>query len=422
MWMSGRKLVAACAALIVVAATISPDAASARAEGGPLMRVVVLPDTLAQASHELVPLDVTPWTGAGEPGSTIKLINLVYCAADASNGASILAAAQPSDQPTASVMLSSSDCTAAPSGLAAHLRASAPSVRWIKIIKGRASWQPWRMTVTITDVATAGSGAGLSFLKVGDSWSYSTADLALLPPADRNLNQGAANLREARNFRFDLAVAFYRNYILLALFSHGNTADPGPALKADEALRREIGSAPEGTSAVADAQDTFVNELLRVYAPVYEIPINVQGAAQNLTARDVSIAAGDNRLKVDGQVAFGQLSYDAVVDCAGEDLEVRDITLEAPPASCHGSDMMEQFRCQAQSAAMQASSNTLSSALTSYYQGQKFHYSTNGQPIRFNLGDEEFSATFEALKTSSAGSIVSEAGRATIRRITPGAH
>ena len=415
MWSSGERLAVAIAAIISFVIVMALGAAMALADSAPLMRVVMLPDAIAQLTHELVPVDVTLASGPGEPSSTIKLSGLAYCGSDDSGGASIIAAAQPSDQPIATITLSPADCAVSLSSLAIRMHAAAPSLRWIEVIKARATWQPWRLRVAISDTATAGSGASSAPpAKKGASLSFPTADIPLLPPPGSNPGPTGA--------RFDLAVAFHPDYVLAVLFSHGATTDPVPALTADTVLGREISTAPAGTNAVADAQDVFINQLLSIYAPVYQIPVDVQGTGQTLTARNVSIAGSDNELKVVGQVALGQLNYTATVDCVGDDLAMRSITLDAPMASCNSDDMMAQFRCQAQLAAMQGSSSALSSGLTNYYQGQRFHYSTGDHPAEFTLGDVNFAVTFDALKTSASGPIVSEAGRATIRRVTASAN
>ena len=65
---------------------------------------------------------------------------------------------------------------------------------------------------------------------------------------------------------------------------------------------------------------------------------------------------------------------------------------------------------------MAGSSGAAAAALTSYYQGQKFHYSSVNSPLQFTFGDAEFAATFEALKSSSRDSTFSEAGRVRILR------
>jgi hypothetical protein len=75
-----------------------------------------------------------------------------------------------------------------------------------------------------------------------------------------------------------------------------------------------------------------------------------------------------------------------------------------------------QLQCQGQ----QAASGALGGALTNVYQGQRFHYSTVDRPLRFTLGDAEFAAKFEALRSSSRGSTVTEDGNVTLERIGGG--
>jgi hypothetical protein len=118
-----------------------------------------------------------------------------------------------------------------------------------------------------------------------------------------------------------------------------------------------------------------------------------------------------------GQLTLGEIAYNGTVRCEGSDLGVDQITLDAPAANCNTDDLMERLRCQGQQAALAGSSNAVAAALTNYYQGQKFHYSTVDRPLRFTLGDTEFAATFEALKASSRDSTISEAGHVSIKRM-----
>jgi hypothetical protein len=104
------------------------------------------------------------------------------------------------------------------------------------------------------------------------------------------------------------------------------------------------------------------------------------------------------------------------VRCEGDDLTVRQVTLDAPSANCTQDDLMARLQCQSQSVAMYGSSKALAAAITQYYQGQPLHVSTRSQPLDFAIGDTDYQATFEALKSSSRGGLFSEAGRATIRR------
>jgi hypothetical protein len=121
-------------------------------------------------------------------------------------------------------------------------------------------------------------------------------------------------------------------------------------------------------------------------------------------------------MTVTGQLEIGNISYNAAVHCEGNDLAIRQITLAAPAVNCNNNDVVVQLQCQGQ----QAASGALGGALTNVYQGQRFHYSTVDRPLRFTLGDAEFAAKFEALRSSSRGSTVTEDGNVTLERIGGG--
>jgi hypothetical protein len=370
----------------------------------PVMRLVIMPDAIAQFAAALPPIDLSIPGNAGRPSSTVKLAALVFCGAESSGAASLLAVVQPSDEPAIHPRLSAAECVSQPAETVRRLHANFPGVRWIRVVHARLSWQPWRLRARLVDLATAGNSSSAPTDSPGSSIDLSTAGLHLLPSPGQALS-------------FDLATAVRANYVIAALFAHPGAVDPDQFLRVDNTLEGEIASAPAGTNTLVDARDSFINRMLRIYAPVYQIPLNVQGVGQDLTARNISIAGGENALQIIGQLALSGLTYDARVDCAGGDLAIREIVLKAPDASaCTSDDMIERLQCQARVAAMQGSSTALSSSLTNYYQGQKFRYSTDGHPFDLTLGDATLVASFDALKTSSNGSVIGAAGRATISR------
>jgi hypothetical protein len=289
--------------------------------------------------------------------------------------------------------------------LAARFAHSSGAPSSVEVIAGHVNWTPWRLNVAVTDSASASRSAGAPpLLKgAGPLKSYPTSNLKLLPPP-------------GDKYRFDLAIGFSGSTVLADLFQSGRVASPAQYLTPDGILAAEISGAPPGANVVADAQYGFINDLLALYAPTYQVPINVQNMNQSLIAKNVRVSGGDNTMTATGQVSMGAISYNATVRTAGSDLTIRQVTLDAPGANCDATDLMERLRCQAEQAAMAGSSQAIANGLTNYYQGQAFHYSTADHPLTFVLGDVEFEAVFEALKSSSRDSMISEAGRVRIKR------
>ena len=83
---------------------------------------------------------------------------------------------------------------------------------------------------------------------------------------------------------------------------------------------------------------------------------------------------------------------------------------------------MERMRCQGEQLATSGSSASVANALTNYYQGTPFHYSSEAHPLQFNLLDRQITATFEALRSSSKGTTISEAARASIQVVPQAAN
>lgn len=402
-----RLLAGAC----VVVFVCGLGAAAVRADERPLARVVLMPELIPQVARQLVPMTIELAPGRVGPRATrIKVVGLVYCGGDGDRGAWALlaaypdgaAAGAPSRAQPESNMLSAADCRAPLPALAQRLAHSADAAQWVEVIKTHVTWAPWTLRLAVADAAGAsrdGSPAP-SLRELGQFKTFPTSNLHLLPPP------GQEN-------RFDVAVGFLQSSIVVAVFPAGRIRNPQPYLEGDPVFDAELADAPARANAVADAQYGFINALLRLYATLFEIPLQLQGVTQRLLVRNVSASGGDNTMTVSGQLELGNVSYDAAVHCAGDDLAIRQVTMVAPAVKCDNNNLIAQLQCQGQ----QAAGGAFGPMLTGIYQGQRFHYSTVDRPLRFTLGDATFAARFEALRSSSRGSTVNEDGVVTIERI-----
>ena len=401
-----RLLVSAFAIFLVCGLAAAP----AHADEKPLARIVIMPELIPGVVRQLIPITVELAAGrAGPRASKIKIAGLVYCGGDRQGGAWAVGAVYPESAPASAAagsnVLSTADCQGSLAAIAQRLAHSADAPDWVEVMKTHVTWMPWVLRFAVADAASASrSGSPAPSLKeLGEFKSFSTSNLHILPPP------GQEN-------RFDVAIGFLESSIVVALFPSGHVSNPEPYLKRDPILEAEIADAPARANAVADAQYGFINALLRLYAPSFEIPLQLQGMTQALTARNISASGGDNTMTVTGQLELGGISYNAAVHCEGDDLAIRQVTLAAPAVNCDNNDVVAQLQCQGQ----QAASGALGATLTNLYQGHRFHYSTVDRPLRFTLGDAEFAAKFEALRSSSRGSTVTEDGNVTLERIGGG--
>ncbi len=388
-------------------------ATSGRADEGSLMRAVILPDLIPSVVQQLIPMTVElPADRTDLRAPRIKIVGLVYCGGDGHGGATALGVVYPDEAAPAPQALSAADCSGVLAGLANRLAHSAGAPEWVEVIKAHVIWTPWQLKFAVADAAGAAKEGkrAPSLNSLGEFKNYPTSNLQILPPP-------------GENYRFDVGIGFLNSTIVIAIFPSGRTANPQPYLTINPLLSAEMSAAPERANVLVDALYVFINDLLRIYAPSYQVPIQLQGMTQTMMAKNIRVSGGDNMMTAAGQLTLGEIAYNGTVRCEGSDLGVSQITLDAPAANCNSDDLMERLRCQGQQAALAGSSNAVAAALTNYYQGQKFHYSTIDRPLRFTLGDTEFAATFEALKSSSRDSTVSEAGHVTIKRMgqAPGA-
>ncbi len=402
--MSGTRSFASIS-IVLLLFILCADAAGA--EQGPLMRVAILPDLIPGVARQLLPMTIElPGDHADSRSSRIKIVGLIYCGGDRHGGANALAEVYPYNAAIPSSALSQTDCKAALNEIAQRLAGSPGAPDWVEVIRTDITWVPWELKFAMLDAAGAGKGAkqAPSLKGVGQFQHYLTSNLQILSPP-------------GQNYRFDLAIGFLDSTIVVALFPAGRgVANPQPYPTADPLLNGDISSAPAGANVLAEAQYAFINDLLKMYAPSYSIPIELQGMTQTMVAKNVRLSGKDRTITAAGQLSLENFVYNATVRCDGDDLSVSAITLEPLPSNCDVADMVERLQCQAQQAAMAGSSSAAAAALTSYYQGQKFHYSSMNSPLQFTLGDAEFAATFEALKSSSRDATFSEAGRVMIHR------
>jgi hypothetical protein len=398
-----RRLVASACAVAIVSAL---SGAWACADDRPVARAVIMPELIPAVAQQLVPMMVELPAGRGGPrAQRIKIVGLVYCGSDGRTGGWALGVAYPDIAAPESNVLSTADCQAPLPETAARLAHQAGAPDWVEIVKAHVTWTPWMLRFTVADAAGGAKGAGAApSLKQREFKSFPTSNLHILPPP-------------GQDNRFDVAIGFLESSIVVAAFPAGRTSNPQPYLKGDPLLEAEIADAPARANALVDAQYGFINALLRLYAPSFKIPLQLQGMTQTMVVKNVSASGGDNTMTVAGQIEFANVTYKGTVLCEGEDLAIRQVTLAPPTVTCDTNDIVGRFQCQGQQAAMAGTSGALAAALTNIYQGQAFHYSTVDRPLRFTLGEAEFAAKFEALKSSSRDSTVSEDGRVTIERI-----
>ena len=375
--------------------------ATVHADQSPLMTAVLLPELIPSVVQQLVPMTVdVPQSGTSGSPNRIRISDAVYCGTDGHGGANAIGVASPADSRPVPRVLSASDCDGSLPAIAKRAMSASAAPAWVEAIKARISWAPWQLKAQVVDVATAGTGAP-SLNGLPNLVTYPTSNLPILPPPGDNR-------------RFDAAFSFPATGIVATLFPSGQASGAGVS-KDQEWLSARIANAPRQANVLVDAQYAFINDLLKLYAPQYEVPIPIQGMAQTMTAKNVQVSGGDNTMTATGQLLMSDIAYNCAVHAAGDDLVIRKIELNPIAQACNSDDMLERMRCQGEQLASGGSSASVANALTNYYQGTPFHYSSEGHPLQFELGDRQFTATFEALKSSSKGTTISEAGRASIQ-------
>jgi hypothetical protein len=391
---------------LLVVAIFTLGVATVHADDTPLATAVLLPSLISGVAQQLVPLTVDLPDKSATSSVQVKIATLVYCGTDGHGGGYALGIAIPAESTFSPKPLSAADCHDALSAVAKRAIEGPGAPSWVYAIRAELAWAPWQLKFALSGAApatrqdvNAPSLGGIRTLA-----SYPTSNIAILPPPGDNR-------------RFDVAFGFPGTGIVAALFASGRTRDPLTALPGEESLTTQAAELPKQANMVVAAQYSFINDLLKLYAPEYEVPIPIQGMTEKMVARDVQVAGADNSMTASGRLVMGNLGYHCAVHTAGADLVVTRIELNPIAKDCSSADLMERLQCQGEQLATGGSSQSVANALTNYYQGTLFHYSTGEHPLQFDLLGRQITATFEALRSSSKGTTISEAARASINSV-----
>src|SRR5580698_7404763 len=178
------------ALLSLISMIIAPVIASA--QNLPPLRVLMLPRLISGAIQQMLPIVFdSPNEGADVEPQKISVVALVYCGGDSVGGANAVGVAVPGQaHALSSTVLAASDCSAPLANIAARLMSSGAGPEWLEVIKLRAVWTPWRLTLAIADSAGAArpgfTAPNLS--RVGQIKSYNTAGLRPLTGRGSNVS------------------------------------------------------------------------------------------------------------------------------------------------------------------------------------------------------------------------------------------
>ena len=395
-----------CSVVLLIVTIFTLGAATARADDTPLATAVLLPSLISSVAQQLVPLTVDIPNNSATSSVQVKIATLVYCGTDGHGGGYAVGIAIPAESTFSPNPLTVADCHDALSAVAKRAIESPGAPNWIDALRAELAWAPWQLKLALSGAAPAtrqGANAP-SLAGIRTLASYPTSNITILPPPG-----------DGR--RFDVAFGFPGTAIVAALFASGRTGDPHAALAGEESLTTQVAEGSKQANMVVGAQYSFINDLLKLYAPEYEVPIPIQGMTEKMIARDVQVAGGDNSMTATGRLVMGDVGYHCAVQTAGQDLVIKRIELNPIAKDCTSDDLMERLQCQGEQLATTGSSQSVASALTNYYQGTPFHYSTGEHPLKFDLLDRQITATFEALRSSSKGTTIREAARASIQSV-----
>jgi hypothetical protein len=358
---------------------------------------------ITEVADQALPLKVNQPTDPTDIGAQqLTVTELLYCGADNRGDGRMIGVIDEGNVPLRARSLEPSDCAQPLATIAARELRVPGAPEWVEAARLRLTWQPWRLSLTIAETASA-ARPGFT----APNLRSATAQSANFPTSGLQPLTGPGH-----NLRFDLAVGFRRDGIVIDAYPSDTASNPAANFPSNDTLSAQIEAAPPAANVIASARYGFINQMLTIYSPTFNIPVNVQGLSTTLLTRDLSVKGSDNQLTLTGKMISQNLTYDSRVDCAGDDLAVEQVAMEAAGVNCAQPDMMSWLQCQA--------GHGLAAALTAYYQNQPLHVSTQSRPLHFTFEGTDYEAYFTALKTSSHGDVVSEAGQATLQRASGG--
>jgi hypothetical protein len=377
------------------------------------MRLSLRPQLIDEVADQVLPLRLGPQPGAADVAAQpLTLTELLYCGANDHGDGILLGVIDEGQGAMRAASLTASDCGRPLADIAARELRLPSAPEWVEAGRIRLAWQPWRLTLAIIDAAGAARPGFMApdLREAGQVARFATSGLQPLTGPGEKL-------------RFDLAVAFRRDGILIDVYPGDSAGDPSSNFPSEAAFASQINAAPPESNVIAAARYPFINQLLAIYSATFDIPLNLQGITTTVLARDLSLSGGENQASLTGKVispSLGNLVYDARVDCAGQDLAVQQVAMEAEAVTaCNQANTIDRLQCQVGQMAAPESGRALATALTAYYQNQPLHISTHGKPLRLTFGGVSYDANFAALKTSSHDGVLIEAGQASLQRVSP---
>ncbi|HUN58140.1 MAG TPA: hypothetical protein VMU41_08495 [Candidatus Binataceae bacterium] len=391
---------AAIRVMVLLGTRVLLPGSAALAQEAPSLRVILRPELITEVADQALPLKLNPPADPTDVTSQqLTITELLYCGSDERGDGRMIGVIDEGDAPLRARSLEPSDCDQPLPTIAGRELRVPGSPEWVAAARLRLSWQLWRLALAVVDSSSAARPG------------FTTPNLP--SAASRGVSYPTRGLQPltgpGQNLKFDLAVGFRRNGVIIDAYPGGTASNPDGSFLSEDALTTAIQSSPSSTNVIAEARYGFVNQMLAIYSPTFNIPVSVQGLSTILFARDLSVKGADNQLTLTGKIIGQNLTYDSRVDCAGEDLAVQQVSMEAERVNCARPDMMSWLQCQA--------GHGLAAALTGYYQNQSLHVSTQSRPLHFSFGGTRYEAYFSALKTSSHSGVLSEAGQATLQRV-----
>jgi hypothetical protein len=371
----------------------------------PSLRVILRPELITEIADQVLPARL-----GGPPESALAgfvplrplfVTELFYCGVDDHGDGRMIGVIERIDAPLRARSLGPSDCDRPLSTIATRELRLPAAPEWVEAARFRLTWNFWNRFVFLglADAAPAARSGytAPNLLQRRGFTGFPTSRLQPLTGPGRNLT-------------FDLAVGFRRDGIVVQAYPSGSPIDPNVKFPSDDELSAQIRAAPPATNVIASAPYEFINQMLSSYSPTFNIPVTVQGLSTTLLARDLSVKGSDNQLTLSGKMISQNLAYDSRVDCAGDDLAVEQVAMETAGVNCAQPDIISWLQCHA--------GHGLAAALTGYYQNQPLHISTQSRPLHFTFEGIDYDVYFTALKTSSHGDMLSEAGQATLQRVS----
>ena len=360
-------------------------------------QAVLLGEKVNRIARGLLPFQFTVDSAGGAP-TQMSLVDLVYCGADNSSRAKVLAIGHPGPLPPKGIrVLTKNDCKVTLASIAQKALNAEGAPDWVAASYLTVTWMPWELKLSVADAATA---------------VKSTATTQ--PPTDlkSQLQNGGQPFKVLRTSDFqmtiegglqayNLALQFIDENIFIVVVPSAQVPsfDLQAFLAMDTSLVKITSS--DNTNLVVKLPYGFTTDLLKTELKDKEFVLQKSASgAPTVTVRGLGISGAGDTFTMTGRVKDipGNFEANATINWQGQDLKLTSINLDAILDSCNGLQPVPKAKCIL---GLKAKATLFAGALTNRYKDSPLRPVGPSKPIPLQLEAKRYNLRPVVLRSQS---------------------